>query len=97
MSTLIQPDQATRSGGKSKSYRTEREFPYIVELPIPPNGLDVRLSREITLFHNQRDTPLRFGRTRIQYGQLYCRCCFSDPTIAEAFRARFVNDASSEY
>lgn len=71
--------------------RTEQEFPYIVELAMPRGGLDVSLSREVTRFHSTRDIPLRFGRSKLQNGQLFCRYCFSDPRLAEMFRAQFAS------
>lgn len=96
MSKPSQIDKSTGSRRKNKAHGVEHEFPYIVELAVPSNGLDVRLSREITRFHVQRNTQVRFGRTRLQDGQLYCRCCFLDPTIADAFRERFVKDTNQK-
>ena len=74
---------------KSKALATERDFPYIVEGKLPVSGLDARVSREMATFHRLRDIRPRFGRTRIQDDQHYCRWCFSDPAIADAFRERF--------
>jgi hypothetical protein len=62
---------------------------------MPRSGLDASLSREVTLFHSTRDIPLRFGRSRLQDGQLFCRYCFSDPRLAETFRARFASEADN--
>jgi len=74
---------------RSKKVATERDFPHIIEIELPVNGLDVQLSREIATFHSARDIRPRFGRTKIQNDQHYCRWCFSDPAIAAAFRERF--------
>jgi hypothetical protein len=74
---------------KSKALGTERDFPHVIEIALPVNGLDVGLSREIATFHRARDIRPRFGRTRMQKAQHYCRWCFSDPMIADAFRDRF--------
>jgi hypothetical protein len=60
---------------------------------MPRSGLDVSLSREVTRFHSTRDIPVRFGRSRLQEGQLFCRYCFSDPRLAQTFRAQFANEA----
>lgn len=72
---------------KDKALATERDFPYIVELPM--NGLDIRMNREIMTFHCSRDIQLRFGSGRTETSKHHARWCFSDPAIAEAFRGRF--------
>jgi hypothetical protein len=91
-----QPQSSTVPARRTTAHRTEHEFPYIVELAVPRSGLDVSLSRKVTLFHSTRDIPLRFGRTRLQDGQLFCRYCFSDPRLAETFRAQFASEADNE-
>jgi hypothetical protein len=73
----------------SKAATTERDFPHIIEIDLPATGLDFRLSREMGRFHQANDIAPRFGRTRIQKDHHYCRWCFSDPAVADAFRARF--------
>ncbi len=40
-------------------------------------------------FHRSHDIEPRFGWTTNRHNQLYCRWCFSDPAIADAFRERF--------
>jgi len=85
------PQLSTALDRKRTAKRAEREFPYIVELAVPRSGLDVSLSRKVTQFHSARDIPLRFGRTRLQDGQLFCRYCFSDPRLADRFRAQFAS------
>ncbi len=74
---------------KSKALTAEYDFPHIVEIARPVNGLDVRLSREIEGFHRSRGIRPHFGQPRIKNGQHYCLWCFSDPAIADAFRERF--------
>ena len=69
--------------------KNERDFPYIVELPLPPNGFDERVRRAMEIFHRTRDIRPCFGSSRRRNEECYCRWCFSDPVIADAFRERF--------
>ena len=73
----------------NKVSATERNFPHIVEIELPVNGLDLRLSREITAFHRSRDITQRFGRRLTRNNQKYCRWCFDDPAIADTFCEQF--------
>ncbi len=85
----VEPDQGLISFRKSKALATERDFPHIVEIVVPVNGLDVRLNREMATFHRSHNIRPRFGQRRTQIDQHYCRWCFSDPAIADAFCERF--------
>lgn len=76
-----------KSPGKARA--NERDFPHIIEIEMPANGLNVRMSREIATFHRAREIEFRFGRTRVQNDQHYCRWCFTDPLIAGVFLERF--------
>ena len=42
----------------SKALATERHFPYIVEIELPSNGLDVHMNREIAVFLRKLDIRL---------------------------------------
>jgi len=48
-------------GGKAVT--NERKYPFIVEVPVAANGLDVELNGQIVAFHRSRRIPPRFGRT----------------------------------
>jgi len=74
---------------KSKAITTERDFPHIIEIDLPLAGLDVRLSRAMGKFHESNDITPHFGRTRTKKDHHYCRWCFSDPAVADAFCAQF--------
>jgi hypothetical protein len=74
---------------KSKAISTERDFPHIIEIDLPLAGLDVRLSRAMGKFHESNDITPHFGRTRTKKDHHYCRWCFSDPAVADAFRTQF--------
>jgi hypothetical protein len=66
----------------------ERDFPHLVELVVPPEGLrDVFL--EIDAFHRERRIPVQRGRNRHVAERFHIRFCFSDTTTADAFRNRF--------
>ena len=68
-----------------KSNKIERRFPYIVEIAIPPLGLDTLTSRAMLDFHRTRNIQVRFGHAI----KNICRWCFSDATTAEAFKEQF--------
>jgi hypothetical protein len=66
----------------------ERDFPHLVELALPPEGLrDVLL--QIDAFHRERRIPVRRGRSRYEVKPFYIRFCFPDAATADAFRNRF--------
>jgi hypothetical protein len=72
-----------------KAFTNERKYPFIVEVPVAANGLDVELSRQISGFHKSHRIPPRFGRTVFRDGQSYYRWCFSDLATARAFVEEF--------
>jgi|ERR1700722_1552994 hypothetical protein len=74
---------------KSKAITIERDFPHIIEIDLPLTGLDFRLSRAIRIFHHSNNIKPHFGRTRTKKDHHYCRWCFADPAIADAFHAQF--------
>ena len=74
-------------GGKAVA--NERKHPFIVEMPVAANGLDVELNRQIVGFHKSRGIPPRFGRTIFRDGQSYYRWCFFDLEMARAFVEQF--------
>lgn len=73
----------------TKARVAELDFPYVIEMEVPAKGLNVRLSREIGMFHCSHEIRPRFGRSRVKNDQHYCRWCFSDPLVADAFLERF--------
>ena len=66
----------------------ERDYPYIVELALPPGGFRAR-SDAMLAFHRERHIQIRRGQGRNDDGQFYVRYCFADPAHAGAFRDRF--------
>jgi hypothetical protein len=75
---------------RNKATTNEISHPYIVEMAVVGNELDIELNRRIMQFHNSRHIQPRYGR-RItkRRGELHCRWCFSDLLIARAFAEQF--------
>jgi hypothetical protein len=69
----------------AKGGKTERVFSHIIEIVIPPHGLDAQTSREIVDFHRSRNIQVRFGYAI----KNVCRWCFSDAATAHAFKKQF--------
>jgi hypothetical protein len=72
-----------------KAVANESKYPFIAEVPVAANGLDVELNRQIVGFHKSRSIPLRFGRTIWRNEQHHYRWCFSDLATARAFAEQF--------
>jgi hypothetical protein len=72
-----------------KPLTNEIRYPYIVELGVDYDDLDVVLSRHIMAFHRSRNIRARHGRRTVRAGQIYFRWCFPDLTTAGAFIERF--------
>ena len=72
-----------------KAVANESKSPFIVEMPVGANGLDVELNRQVIGFHKSRRIPPLFGRTSWRDGKLYYRWCFSDLETARAFVEQF--------
>ncbi|MFY9897636.1 MAG: hypothetical protein WAK67_07545 [Xanthobacteraceae bacterium] len=72
-----------------KTAANEAKYPFIVEVPIAANGLNVELNRQVVGFHKLHHTTLRSGRTALRDGQIYYRWCFFDLATARAFAEQF--------
>lgn len=76
--------------GRGSRGTTQIKHPYVVEVSVVREGLDVELSREIMQFHKSRHIQPQYGRrTTTRRGQLHYRWCFSDLLIARAFVEQF--------
>jgi hypothetical protein len=73
----------------TKAVANESKYPYIVELFVAADKLDVELSRRMMNFHKSRKIQARHGRTIVREGQIYYRWCFSDLATARAFMEQF--------
>jgi hypothetical protein len=78
----------TRRKGEITARMNERDFPHIVELPLPSSGFRSK-SDDILAFHRERGIERRRGRGWHDDEQYYVRYCFADPAHADAFRERF--------
>jgi hypothetical protein len=78
-----------RAIGVSKSLTNERTHPYLVEIRVAADGLDVQLNRQIMKFHESRQLQLRHGRMILRGGENYYRWCFPDSATALAFVEQF--------
>jgi hypothetical protein len=73
--------------------RNEINHPYVIEVAIVSDGLDIELSRQIMQFHKSRHLSLRYGRRLTSSrGKIHYGWCFSDLLIARAFAEQFGGD-----
>jgi hypothetical protein len=73
----------------NKARVNEIKHPYIIELAVENDQLDLELSRQIMRFHKSRNIRLRYGRSFVsQIGSRY-RWCFSDLSTACTFVKEF--------
>jgi hypothetical protein len=72
-----------------KAISNEIKYPYIVELVVADDKLDVELGRRIMNFHRSRKIQARHGRTIEGKARNYFRWCFSDSDMASAFKEQF--------
>jgi hypothetical protein len=79
---------STTIRGETSRHQSERDFPHLVELPLPSGGFRGQLS-EFNAFHRERRLQAPRGRGRNEAEQFYVRFCFADPATADAFRDRF--------
>ena len=73
----------------AQAQATENKYPYVVELAVVTDGMDIELSRQIVRFHKSRHIQPRHGRTVVRQGGFYYRWCFSDLSTAGAFVEQF--------
>jgi hypothetical protein len=72
-----------------KAIVNESNFPFIVELTVASDELDVQLSRRMMDFHRSQSIQARHGRRIVRKGEIYFRWCFSDLVTACAFAEQF--------
>ena len=74
---------------RRKAVATEQKYPYIVELLVVDDELDVEVSRRMMDFHSSRKIQVRHGRRIVIEDQIYFLWCFSDLETASAFKEQF--------
>lgn len=72
-----------------KAVANESKYPFVIEVPVAANGLDVEFNRQVVGFHKSRRIQPVFGRTIWRNEQRYYRWCFSDLTTARDFIEQF--------
>jgi hypothetical protein len=77
------------SGKPWKAAANEKKLPYVVELVVASDGLDVKLNRQIVQFHQSRHIQPRHGRTIVMRSGFIYRWCFDDLMVARAFVEQF--------
>jgi hypothetical protein len=78
----------TRRKGEPTGRTNERDYPYIVEMPLPEGGFGKTLD-DIEAFHRERGIEPHRGRSFRRDSQYVCRWCFGDAATAEAFCVKF--------
>jgi hypothetical protein len=72
--------------------RNERDYPHVVEISVPGDGLGSRLN-DMHAWHRARSLEARrgHGRTDVKDREVvsYIRWCFKDPEDAEEFQRVF--------
>jgi len=72
-----------------RAIKNEIRHPYIVEVAIVGDELNIQLGRQIIHFYQSQSIQPRYGRTlTTNRGKLY-RWCFSDLLVARAFIEQF--------
>ena len=72
-----------------KATANESKYPYIVELVVDGDKLDVEFSRRTMDFHRSRKIQARHGRRIVREGRICFRWCFSELVTAQAFMEQF--------
>ena len=83
-----------RRKGESAGRMNERDYPHLVELPLPPAGFG-STSEDMVAFHRERGIQIWHGRGRSDQGRFFVTYCFADSAHADAYRARFVGERLS--
>ena len=78
-----------RQPPSGKAITNEREHPYVAQLSVPNDELNVETSRRIINFHSSIKIQARHGRRIVIEGKIYFRWCFSDLVTAHAFMEQF--------
>lgn len=74
--------------GRPSGKAIARDFPFVVEIAVPPNGLGRRL-KDMRAFHRQRTIQVARIRHRHEDDRDFLLWCFARRAIAEEFAAQF--------
>jgi hypothetical protein len=89
--TIVETTERTYMGRPptGKATTNESDYPYIVEIAVADDKLDVEVGRRMMDFHKSRKIQARHGRRIFREDQVYFRWCFSDLAAARAFLEQF--------
>src|SRR5262249_43780171 len=74
--------------GKQQAKSSGRDFPHVVEIAVPPNGLGNALIAMYD-FHARHGIEVKRGHGRREHGGNFMRWCFAESAIAAAFASEF--------
>lgn len=77
-----------RYKGRPSSKAVERDYPHIVEMPVPPMGFGRDLAA-MHCWHSVRGLVPRNGQGKRVEDTDIVRWCFATPEAADAFREEF--------
>jgi len=87
---LVSSKSIMKSRSNYTAAENEINHPYIVELAVVSDGLNIELCRRIMQFHKSRQVELRYGRRLARRGgKIHYGWCFSDLLIARTFAEQF--------
>lgn len=78
----------TQRRGERTAVQNERDFPYIVELPVPPNGFGAKLD-SMYEFHREHGIQDARGRGQRRNEGDFVRWCFGKLDDAKEFSKAF--------
>jgi hypothetical protein len=78
----------TRYKGRPSAKTILREFPHVVEIAVPPEGLGTRIDKMFE-FHRKRGVKPQLGPHKRVKAQDYITWCFADQSNASAFCREF--------
>ena len=78
----------SRRKGETTARMNERDYPHLVELPLPSGGFGPA-SDAMLAFHREHGIEPRRGRGRNEDENFFVTFWFAGPTDAEAFQKQF--------
>jgi hypothetical protein len=87
---LVRSKSIMKSSFNYTAVKNEINHPYVVEVAVVSDGLNIELCRRIMQFHKSRRVELRYGRRLTRRGgKIHYGWCFADLLIARAFAEQF--------
>ena len=74
--------------GRQNAKSVEQDFPYFVDMVVPPGGLRERLDAMYE-FHARHNIKPQRGHGRQDANGSFIRWCFANPDLAAAFAKEF--------